>query len=578
MKNSIQNPEKGIALYYQVENSIREKIENGEWKVGQKLPTEPELCQFFGVSRTTVRQAVDSLVTSGLLAKKQGSGTYVTQVTTARNHLNFQPSNIVCQYIYSPFLQSDMEHCYKNLLLTNIAHITMLHKQKLLTKDEARALLQFIIPLMDMHPQTIGCNPVNEDYLLNFEEYITRNLSAELNGKMQVARSRNDMTPTILRMSIRDELLILLDRLLYFMNQLKNLAVQNQGRIFTGYTHCMPAQPITLDFYFLGILEAVDRDFHRILSVYPTLNQSPLGSCALAGTSFPIDREYAASLLGFDGIITNALDAVASRDYLLELGAHFSTFGSTLARFAQDLYTWSSADCNYVSISDAYSCCSSIMPQKKNALSLEHIRSKTSHLTSAYMDIIMCLKGTSFSHSRDLFECMTPYWQMTSELRGILELFIGTLDNISFHYEQMEDFTQRNDSVLTDLADFLVQKDHISFRSAHNIISTISKNREGFSNAPISLRTLNNVSLKISGQKTSLTHEELIALQQPKISIKRKQSTGSPSSDSCCEMLQSAQIALQKDVDQLTSIRSALRASRNYRQEQINQILSTDQI
>ena len=141
---------------------------------------------------------------------------------------------------------------------------------------------------------------------------------------MQVARSRNDMTPTILRMSIRDELLILLDRLLYFMQQLRTLAEQNQGKIFTGYTHCMPAQPITLDFYFLAIAEAVDRDFNRILSAYPTLNQSPLGSCALAGTSFSIDREYTASLLGFDGIIVNALDAVASRDYLLELASHFS--------------------------------------------------------------------------------------------------------------------------------------------------------------------------------------------------------------------------------------------------------------
>lgn len=576
MKNSIQNPEKGIALYYQVENSIREKIENGEWKVGQKLPTEPELCQFFGVSRTTIRQAVDSLVSAGLLAKKQGSGTYVTQATTARNHLNFQPSNIVCQYIYSPFLQSDMEHCYKNLLLTNIAHITMLHKQRLLAKDEARSLLQFIIPLMDMHPQTIGYNPVNEDYLLNFEEYITRNLSAELNGKMQVARSRNDMTPTILRMSIRDELLILLERLLYFMQQLRTLAEQNQGKIFTGYTHCMPAQPITLDFYFLAIAEAVDRDFNRILSAYPTLNQSPLGSCALAGTSFSIDREYTASLLGFDGIIVNALDAVASRDYLLELASHFSTLGSTLSRFAQDLYTWSSAECSYLSISDAYSCCSSIMPQKKNALSLEHIRSKTSHLTSSYIDILMCLKGTSFSHSRDLFECMTPYWQMTNELRGILELFIGTLDNITFHYDRMEVFTAHNDSVLTDIADFLVQKDHISFRSAHNIISNISKSRNGIADAPISLRILNNASIKISGKKTSLTHEELMKLQSPIVSIQRKQSSGSPSSQACQTMLQSAQIALQKDTDQLNTIRTSLRASRNYRQEQINQILNID--
>ena len=185
MKNSIQNPEKESHCIIRSKTRFAKKMKNGEWKVGQKLPTEPELCQFFGVSRTTIRQAVDSLVSAGLLAKKQGSGTYVTQATTARNHLNFQPSNIVCQYIYSPFLQSDMEHCYKNLLLTNIAHITMLHKQRLLTKDEARSLLQFIIPLMEMHPQTIGYNPVNEDYTIKFRKNILLVISVtELNGKM----------------------------------------------------------------------------------------------------------------------------------------------------------------------------------------------------------------------------------------------------------------------------------------------------------------------------------------------------------------------------------------------------------
>jgi hypothetical protein len=192
------------------------------------------------------------------------------------------------------------------------------------------------------------------------------------------------------------------------------------------------------------------------------------------------------------------------------------------------------------------------------------------------MDILMCLKGTSFSHSRDLFECMTPYWQMTNELRGILELFIGTLDNITFHYDRMEVFTAHNDSVLTDIADFLVQKDHISFRSAHNIISNISKSRNGIADAPISLRILNNASIKISGKKTSLTHEELMKLQSPIVSIQRKQSSGSPSSQACQTMLQSAQIALQKDTDQLNTIRTSLRASRNYRQEQINQILNID--
>ena len=466
MKNSIQNPEKGIALYYQVENSIREKIENGEWKVGQKLPTEPELCQFFGVSRTTIRQAVDSLVSAGLLAKKQGSGTYVTQATTARNHLNFQPSNIVCQYIYSPFLQSDMEHCYKNLLLTNIAHITMLHKQRLLAKDEARSLLQFIIPLMDMHPQTIGYNPVNEDYLLNFEEYITRNLSAELNGKMQVARSRNDMTPTILRMSIRDELLILLDRLLYFMQQLRTLAEQNQGKIFTGYTHCMPAQPITLDFYFLAIAEAVDRDFNRILSAYPTLNQSPLGSCALAGTSFSIDREYTASLLGFDGIIVNALDAVASRDYLLELASHFSTLGSTLSRFAQDLYTWSSAECSYLSISDAYSCCSSIMPQKKNPDIAELVRGKSGRVFGDLTTLLTVMKGIALAYNKDMQEDKEAIFDAVDTVKMCLHAFTPMIDTMTVLKDNMRAAAAKGFINATDCADYLVGKG-LPFRDAY---------------------------------------------------------------------------------------------------------------
>ena len=131
MKNSIQNPEKGIALYYQVENSIREKIEDGEWKVGQKLPTEPELCQFFGVAPHTASVRQSTVLSLPVYWQKNRAPVHtLPKTTTARNHLNFQPSNIVCQYIYSPFLQSDMEHCYKNLLLTNIAHITMLHKPR----------------------------------------------------------------------------------------------------------------------------------------------------------------------------------------------------------------------------------------------------------------------------------------------------------------------------------------------------------------------------------------------------------------------------------------------------------------
>ena len=329
MSNTSFN-QKGVSLYYQVETYIRTKIESGEWPSGFKLPTETELCQYFGVSRTTIRQAVNKMVEGGLLMRKQGSGTYVTQPAYSRNRLSTQPSDSVCKYIYMPILQDDMEHSYQNLLLTHISHILMLCEQKLISQEDGKNALDFIVPLMDMHPQTIGFNPLNEDYFLNFEQYLISHLGIDLAGKIYTGRSRNDMTPTVMRMSIRDSMLAVYERLLALIRRLLALAEENQGRIITGYTHCMPAQPITLDHYFLAIAEALVRDMDRLLSAYQNLNRSPFGACAMAGTSFPINREYTAQLLGFDGIITNTLDAVATRDYLLELAADFSTLRNQL--------------------------------------------------------------------------------------------------------------------------------------------------------------------------------------------------------------------------------------------------------
>ena len=391
-------------------------------------------------------------------------------------------------------------------------------------------------------------------------------MGIELAGKIYIARSRNDMTPTVIRMSIRDSLLIIYDRLIVLVRRLLVLAEENQEYIITGYTHSMPAQPITLDHYFLAVTEALIRDLERLLSAYRTLNLSPLGACAMAGTSFPINRKYTAQLLGFDGIITNTLDAVAARDYLLELSADFSTLGSTLARFSQDLYLWSTAEFDYVSFSDSFSCCSSIMPQKKNALSIEHIKSKSSHLTSAYLDIIMCLKGTGYEHCRDLFECMPPFWNAVEQLTGMLELTIGTLRDITFHHERMEHMADVNNSVLTDIADFLVQKDHISFRTAHNIIASTVKEKEGV--GQITLSQLNTISKNHMGHPTSLTEAEWASLQSARISVKNKKSEGSPAPNHCRKMLLSLRMAADRSSEQLNKITNSLQLAEQFRNEQ----------
>ncbi len=565
--------QKGVSLYYQVEKYIRQKIESGEWPLGTKLPTEAELADFFNVSRTTIRQSVNGMVEAGLLVRRQGSGTYVVQSPYARSRLSAQPSNAVCSHIYSPILKDDMDHCYQNLLLVNVSHVLMLNRQKIIRPGDAKKLIGFILPLFDKYPQAIGSNPLNEDYYLNFEQFLISNLGMDIGGMLHVARSRNDMVPTVVRMSIRDNMIILYDRMLLLQRRLLGLAEENLDRILTGYTHWQPSQPISLGHYFLAIASALQRDFDRLLNAYQTLNRSPLGACAFSGTSHPIDRDYTARLLGFDSVAENSLDAVASRDHLLEIASGFATMGSNISRFVQDLYLWSTAEFGYVCFSDATSCCSSTMPQKRNPISAEHIKSKTAHLTSSYLDILMVLKGTVYSHSRDLFECMPPFWDSVDEMRKILELLLDMLQDISFRYDRMEDAANSNNCVLTDIADYITRHCTIPFRIAHNIVADAVKEQDPRGSTHIDLAELNSAARLVLGHDLNLTQQELSSLLQVSASLQRKCSDGSPSIVSCQKML----LTLTKNADRyeqkINRLKNALAMTEQFRDEQIRNLL-----
>ena len=570
-KNSYK--QKGVSLYYHVEKYIRQKIESGEWPLGAKLPTEAELAEFFNVSRTTIRQSVNGMVEAGMLVRRQGSGTYVVQSPYARNRLSAQPSSAVCSHVYSPILKDDMNYCYQNLLRVNIGHVLMLSRQNMISKTDARKLVEFILPLFDKFPQTIGSNPLNEDYYLNFEQYLISNLGMEIGGELHVARSRNDMVPTVVRMSIRDNMLIIYDRLLMLLRRILILAEENQDRIVTGYTHWQPSQPITLGHYFLAIASALLRDFDRLLSAYATLNRSPLGACALSGTSHPIDREYTARLLGFDGVVENTLDAVASRDHLLEIASGFATMGSTISRFVQDLHLWSTAEFGYVHFSDSTSCCSSTMPQKRNPISAEHIKSKTAHLSSSYFDILMVLKGTVYSHSRDLFECMPPFWNGLEETRKILELLIDMLQDISFNYERMESAANSNDCVLTDIADYITRSCAIPFRVAHNIVGDAAKHCDQVDGARIELAELNNAALQVIGKELNVTQQELDNLLKVSNSIQNKRSQGAPSAESCRKMLHNLTKSTDSCEQQINHMKNSLSITEQFCDEQIKALV-----
>lgn len=548
------NEDAGISLYKQVETSIREKIESGEWSLGSRLPTEDELSRYFNVSRTTVRKAVDGMIETGLLKRRQGSGTYVVKATYSRSSFNAQPSDTVCKYIYTPFIRQDLKYSYQNILRTFTAHVLMLGKQRLIKNSDAKKILKFMSSLKNKHPDIIGSNPLNEDCFLNFDQLLTSNLGLELASKALIGRSRNDMTPTMVRMSVRDGMITVCTKLCRLLDILVELAEKNRGAIMTGYTHQRPAQPITLEYYFLAVTEALERDLSRMTDSFKRINLSPLGGCALAGTSYNIDRRYTAKLLGFDGIVTNALDSVSSRDFVLEAASCFSSLGSTISRFDQDLLTWSAEEFSYLVFSDSTSCCSTIMPQKKNPLSAEHIRSRTAHLGALYLDILMVIKGTGFQHSRDLFECMPPFYSQLEQMISILDLAADMLPGLRFNYSKMSSDAAFNNSVLTDISEAVERNGNIPFRVAHNILALAVEEQRKGKKAHIDLDDINKISKKVCERELTITKDEFNRLNDVKNSVTMKKSEGSPSPDSMVKLQKELREKLDSEHFKIKSI------------------------
>jgi argininosuccinate lyase len=310
-----------------------------------------------------------------------------------RERLKAEPHPVLQKYLFGPGIARDVVLSFYNMSEMNLAHALMLAKQGIISLAEARLILRELIALRDKGPEAFTPNSAYEDYYMNIENYLIERLGVEYAGKLHTARSRNDLHSTVDRMNVRDSYLKLLELLLSLRKVILTLAAKYKETVFTGYTHMQPAQPITLGHYFLAVAEALERDFQRFETAWIRINLSTLGSCAFAGTSFPIDREYTAGLMGFDGNIVNTIDAVASRDYLLELTADYAILGSTLSRLSNDLYYWATDEFGYIEIDDSMAASSSIMPQKKNPTSLEHIKAKSAHLIAAFVSVAGCLKN-----------------------------------------------------------------------------------------------------------------------------------------------------------------------------------------
>jgi len=355
-------------------------------------------------------------------------------------------------------------------LLVDLAHVLMLKKQKIIDRDNAKKLVSALLVLLDEGiPDEVFADHF-EDVHAGIESLLIDSVGADAGGRMHMGRSRNDEVATCIRIKLREELLKQMSALIKVREVLVALAALHIDTVMPGFTHLQHAQPTTLAHHLLAYEQAFSRDFDRLKDTYVRVNLSPLGAAAFASTGYPISREYTASLLGFEGLVTNTMDAVATRDFALETLADLSIMMTTVSRLCEELIIWSTSFVKFVTLDDAFCSTSSIMPQKKNPDTAEIMRAKSGSVFGSFASAILTVKGLPMSYNRDLQELTPHLWRGIQDTKECLGLLIDMLSSATFDTERMKEEAGKGFSTATELADMLVRAYGFPFRTAHTIV------------------------------------------------------------------------------------------------------------
>ncbi|GEP18993.1 argininosuccinate lyase [Pediococcus argentinicus] len=365
----------------------------------------------------------------------------------------------------------DQKMAYEDLE-GSLAHVKMLGHQHIIEPEEAQQITIGLKSLQDdLGAGKLKFTVANEDIHLNLEALLTEKIGP-VAGKLHTARSRNDQVATDFHLWLKHRLPNVLDALKNLQIEVVNLAEQQADTIMPGYTHMQHAQPITYGHYLLAYFEMFERDYERFEFNQKHTNISPLGAAALAGTTFPIDREMVAEELGFEQVYHNSLDAVSDRDFAVEFLSDASILMMHLSRMAEELILWGSYEFNYIELSDDFSTGSSIMPQKKNADFAELVRGKTGRVYGGLMGLLTTMKALPLAYNKDMQEDKEGVFDVMDTILAAINVFNGMLSSLTVHKEQLNHATQNDFSNATELADYLATKG-IPFRQAHAIVGEL---------------------------------------------------------------------------------------------------------
>lgn len=483
----------------------------------------------------------------------------MSKETISRERLEAPPGTIYAETILEPSHFFMLEHYFSPLASTNKAWTVMLVETGIVDEDRGAALLDAILDLEAAGPEAIGdFVPRYEYFYSHVERFLTERIGEGIAGEINIARTRPE---PLTRLLLRSRLLDLCDALARFCAMLLTLAEREADTVMPQWTHFQPAQISTLGHYLVGIENLLARDFDRLRAAYRTTNRCTLGCGALAGTSYPIDRQLVSDLLGFDGVQENTIDCVAAADYVLETATATAGLMVSLSRLCQDLWIWHTEEFGLIEIGDDYAGSSSMMPQKKNAYVFEFVRARAAHAIGDAVAALGTLRAANFQDLKDVEEeVVTPVVRSLAEAARALRLLDGSIRSMQINRELMLEHASRSFATATELAAAIHRRGGLSYRTAHRVVANLvlRASRLGRDARNVDLALLNESARELLGHELEIDEDTFRNALDPVAFVAAHTVTGGPAPNAVRESVASARATLDERKRAVEDDRAAL--------------------
>lgn len=449
------------------------------------------------------------------------------------------PGKTYAESVLEPAFNEAKEHLLQPMMAINKAHLIMLCEQKLIAKEEAVRIAGAIKQLDCEALRSCTYTGEFEDLFFQVESHLLE-AAGEIAGNLHLGRSRNDMGVTIYRMVLRQKLLVTLQAAIHLQEHLLMFAEEHIDTIMIGYTHTQQAQPTTLAHYIMAAVDSLGRDIRRLIEAYRNCNKSSMGAAALTTSGFAVNRRRMMELLGFDDIVENSYDAIGGADYLGEAATAVQLAAINLGRMVQDLLLWCTQEFAVLKVAAPYVQISSIMPQKRNPVSLEHMRSLLSSCVGNANAVLTMMHNTPFGDIVDTEDDMQPYaWRSLAVLAQMYRLLASVIGTMDVNKQVLAERAKASFATVTELADTLVRTDGLSFRTSHHIVSRVVTEamQKKLAANEIKLDLLNEAALGTIGRRLLISAEQLKQALDPVHFVQIRALPGGPSPKEMSRMI-----------------------------------------